>query len=93
MSRVPRMPDLGDPGADGTGEMAETVKIDAVNGNAGEERKQISSDHPIRVINGHEQNRKVDEMVDQNLGRSNVPFAVNKDGLVQYQSQQGTEDG
>lgn len=87
------MPDLGDPGADGTGEMAETVKIDAVNGNAGEERKQISSDHPIRVINGHEQNCKVDEMVDQNFGRSNVPFAVNKDGLVQYQSQQGTDDG
>ena len=87
------MPDLGDPGADRTTEMAETVKIDAVNGDAGEERKQISSDRPIRVINGHGQKRKADEMVDQNLGRSNVPFAVNKDGLVQYQSQQGTDDG
>lgn len=80
------MPDLGNLGADGTREMAETVKIDAVNGDAGEERKQISSDHPIRVINGHEQTHKVDEMADQNFGRSNVPFAVNKDGQVHYQS-------
>lgn len=73
--------------------MAETVKVDTVDGDAREERDKVSKNHPICVIKGQKQGRKVDEVIDQNTWRLNMPFAVNEDGMVQYESREGAYQG
>jgi hypothetical protein len=73
--------------------MTETVEVDTVDGDAREERGKISKNHPICVIKDHDQGHKVDEMIDQNIWRPNMPFAVNEDGTMQYQSREGAYQG
>jgi hypothetical protein len=45
------------------------------------------------VIKGYQQGHEVDEMIDQNIWRLNMPLAVNEDGMVQYQSREGAYQG
>lgn len=87
------MPYLSDAGPEGAREMLETVETDTVDSDTGEESNEIPGNYPAWVSNGHDQSREVDEMIDQNLWRPNMPLAVDKDGLVQYQPQEGTYQG